>query len=361
MRELLWAVSDQFHDTKDDLEGWLFDSKAALYGAAACRIGIGVSVLLLLVGNFSTRQLWVGPASVWAEPVRAVSNFPELAVLNGASSLVVTAVYLFVLFSAAAFTVGWHTRVATIATLIGFVAITAQNPTVGNQSDNLIRLTLLWLLLIDCSEHWSLDSRRRAVKPGMSDDVSAMKSAWNSHETVPVWLSTSLHNIGVAGLMAQTLLIFLAAGFSKVADVAWQHGTALYSTMQLPDYRPFPLLSDLFSHNRVLLALITYAIMLSQLFFAPFLLNTVTRRIVIALAIVVNVFFAIVMALPVSSVAIIAVTLLFVSSATYVNLAEWLGDVCMPLNFWLADRWDGIQDWREDVWEKVRERVANRS
>ena len=53
----------------------------------------------------------------------------------------------------------------------------------------------------------------------------------------------------------------MGAGLLKITESSWQHGNALYSTMQLPDYRPFPWLSDLFSHSQMLLALITYVVL----------------------------------------------------------------------------------------------------
>lgn len=349
LRDLMWAARDLFLDTKDNVEGWFFDDRKAARGAAFCRIVLGSSILLLLVGNFSTRQLWIGPASVWADPVRAVSNFPEIAILNGASTFVVTLVYIFVLFSTLAFTIGWHTRVATIFTAIGFIGIVGQNPTVGNQADNLIRLSLLWMLLIDSSRHFALDARRRSADFRMSSEVNALQAAWKGEETVPSWLSTSVHNVGIAGLAAQTILVYMGSGLSKIADPAWRHGTALYTTMQLPDYRPFPILSDLFSHSRVLLALITYAVLFAQMFFAAFLLNKITRTLILALAITVNIFFGLIMALPVASLAIIAATGIFISGSTYAAMSEYLRDLMTPLGYWFADRWDDLRDRLDDL------------
>jgi len=354
MRVLLWAFSDRFHEVKDDVEAWFLDSKNGLYGAAVCRIGIGLAVFLLLAGNFSSRQLWVGPASIWAEPVRAVSDFPELGLLKGTSSEIVTLIYLLVMFSSLALVAGWHTRVAVVVTLIGHIAIVGQNPTVGNQGDNLLRLALLWFLLIDGSRHWSLDNRRRVDSPAMTDDdVTALEHAWRSHETLPAWLSHGLHNIGLAALAAQTVILYMGAGFSKVADSAWRHGEALYYTMQLPDYRPFPWLSDLLSHSQILLALITYGVLLVQLFFGPLLLNKTTRGVVLTLAILTNIFLAVVMALPISSLAFIAVTGLFVSAKTYEAIASYLTDLATPIGFWLADRWSDVLDQVDDVRARV--------
>ena len=362
MRELMWTLSDRLHDIKDEVEGWFFDAKNGLYGAAACRIGIGLAVFLLLAGNFSSRQLWVGPASIWAEPVRVVSNFPELGLLKDASSEIVTLMYLLVMLSALALMVGWHSRVAVVITLIGHIAIVGQNPTVGNQGDNLIRLGLLWYLLIDGSRHWSLDSRRRDKSALAADTLPAFKHAWNnSDDILPPWLSHGLHNIALAALAAQTVILYMGAGLSKVADSAWRHGNALYYTMQLPDYRPFPWLSDLLSHSQIVLALITYAVLFVQLFFGPLLLNKTTRGLVLTLAVLTNLFSALVMALPVSSLAFIAVTGLFVSTKTYEAIEGYLTDLFTPLSFWLADRWSDVLDRVDDVGQSVRGRVFSKS
>lgn len=359
--ELLWTLSDRFHNFKDKVEEWFLDTKNGLYGAAACRIGVGLAVFLLLAGNFSSRQLWVGPASIWAEPLRAVSNFPELGLLEGASSEIVTLVYLVVVFSAVALMVGWHTRAAVVVTLIGIIAIVGQNPIVDNEGDNLIRLTLLWFLLIDGSQHWSLDSRRRNRSAMADDHHTALGHAWNnSEEVLPPWLSTGLHNIALAALAAQTVILYMGSGLSKVVDGDWRHGNALYFTMQLPDYRPFPWLSDLLRHSQIVLALITYSVLLVQLFFGPLLLNKRTRALVLTAAVLINAFFALVMAVPVSSLAFIAVTGLFVSAKTYEAIAAYLTDLCTPVGFWLADRRSDVLDRVDDVRKRVRGPVHRR-
>ncbi len=143
-------------------------------------------------------------------------------------------------------------------------------------------------------------------------------------DALPVWLSTSLHNLALVALAVQTILVYSAAGLDKIAQTTWQHGTALYYTMQLPEYRPFPWLSDLLSSSTIVLAIITYTVLLVQLFFAPLLLNPSSRRIVLTLAITVNVIFAVLFAAPWSAVAVIAVTCLFASDEAFERIDEWV-------------------------------------
>ncbi len=328
VRDFMWNRVDSAAVLRDQIEDWVLTKKHSLYAAAACRIGTGLAVLGLLVANFTTRDLWVGQASIWAEPARAISRFPELAVLKDVSSDILTVVYVVTMLAALAFVLGWRTKAANVVTFIGFIAIVGQNPVVGGQGDNLVRLTLLWLLLMRTAEHWSLDSRRRRAdsKRSRTDDA------------LPRWLSTSLHNLALVALAVQTILVYTAAGLDKISQVTWQHGTALYYTMQLPEYRPFPWLSDLLSSSSVVLAVITYTVLLVQLFFAPLLLNPSSRRIVIGLAIAVNIVFAILFAAPWSSVAVIAVTCLFASDEAFEPIDEWVRDRFGPITGWIGRR-----------------------
>lgn len=308
-------LTDRTHQVRGRIGYWLTALRHQRYGIAACRIGVGLAVSGLLITNFSTRDMWAGQASVWATPTREALTFPEIALLSGASSDVVTAAYILTLLAAICLTIGLLSRLANAVTFIGFVAIVSQNPVVGQQSDTIIRLALLWLILTYSSDVWSVDRWRRTRHGNGRRRMVSFRS-WDSADILPGWLLTGLHNIGLVALAGQVALMYVAGGLDKVSDQAWQHGTALYSTLQLPEFRFYPWVSDLISHNTVLLAIATYAVLLSQLFFVPLLLNRVSRAAVIWTAVIVNVFFGLLFAQPWAGIAIIAVTLVFASDAS---------------------------------------------
>jgi hypothetical protein len=344
LQDIWWNLRESGVATRERVDGWLLGRRHALMAAAACRIGTGLSVLGLLLSNFSTRDIWVGQGSVWAQPARAVSRFPEIAVLRNVSGDVLTLVYVVTILAALAFVLGWRTKAANVVTFVGFIAIVGQNPVVGTQGDNLVRLTLLWLLLMRTGDSWSLDARRRA-KIADSGDAG---HAWNQ-EALPAWLSTGLHNIGLFALGAQTILVYMAGGLDKISQSVWQHGTALYYTMQLPEYRPFPGLSDLLSGGTVILAVLTYTTLCVQLFFGPLLLHPVARRIVVTLAIALSVVFAVIFAAPWNSLATIAVTGLFISDRTYLLLGERLAALLAPVVDRLAEAGYVVLDRLDDL------------
>ena len=335
MRQGLVRTTGAWRAGVDD---WLVGRRHAVRAAAVCRIGTGLAVLGLLGSNLSSRDMWVGQGSVWAEPARAISSFPEVRLLDGVSSDVLTLLYVVTMLASLAFVLGWHGKAANVVTFIGFIAIVGQNPVVGSPGDNLVRLTLLWMLLMRSSDHWSLDAVRRRRR------LDAGKEASREEEALPAWLSSGLHNVGLVALCAQTVLAAMAAGLDKVADRSWQEGTALYSTLQLPETRPFPALSDLLADHRVLLALLTYGVLLSQLFFGPLLLNRVTRRLVIVLAVVVNVMLAVVFAQPWSALSTLGVTLLFVSDRTWERVEGVVLNAAQPVTDWSIERGYDVLD-----------------
>lgn len=332
----IWRLRDALGSTRRSAERWLTSERHALHAVAAARILIGLCVLGLLLTNFSTRQVWVGDASAWAEPARAVSRFPEIALLDGVSGDLLTAIYVAVILGAVGLVLGWHAKAMTIVVLVGFIAVTAQNPVLGSIGDNLVRLALLWMLLMRTSEVWSLDANR--VEPRESDDVA------------PEWVRTGLHNVGLVGLGTQTILAYFAGGLDKVSQPAWQDGTALYTTLQLPEFRPFPWLSDLISNGDLLLAVLTWTVLGVQLFFAPMLLRRGSRDLVATVAIVVNLLFAVVLGTPWSSLAVIAVTGLFVSDDRWAELGERVADLFWPVLDRTADARYAVADRVADWW-----------
>lgn len=332
-------MSGTFRDRVDD---WVMGEKHALIASAVCRIGTAAAVLGLLLANFSDRDMWVGQAAVWAEPARAISQFPELALLDGVSSDVLTVVYVVTMLASLALLIGWHAKAANVVTFIGFIAIVGQNPVVGAPGDNLLRMSLLWMLLMRTADHWSIDAHRRrnrsaSGRPGRDEDV------------LPPWLSTGLHNVGLVALAAQIILSSVAAGLDKVTDSGWQQGTALYSTMQLPELRPFPGISDAISGSTVALAALTYGVLLSQLLFGPLLLNARTRRIVLVLAVVVNLVVAVVFGQLWPAAGTLAVMALFVSDRSWLRLEDAVLRPLHPLQDWLVERGYGIVDRLDDL------------
>jgi hypothetical protein len=177
-------------------------------------------------------------------------------------------------------------------------------------------------------------------------NVSAvLRNMYNSQGVFPQWLSNGWHNITVAALAFQLAVIYISAGMFKIQGELWQHGTALYYPLQLQEYKPFPFLTDLFTHFGVMIGLATYVVVFTQLFFIPMImLSVATRRIAIALILLFHLSIAVLMALPWFSLEMVAFDSIFVSGTTYVALGAWLKRRGVALGDLWYDVTDPIRD-----------------
>jgi len=294
-------------------EAWFFADKHALHGVALCRILVGLAIIGLLGTNFASRSVLAGPASSWAKPARDLSEFPEIGLVAGHGNAYVTVFYLATMVLAALFTIGWHTRIVGVLALIGHVALIEQNPAVGDQGDNILRIGMIWLLLMHSSEVWSLDALRRRGP------------------ILPLWFTNGVHNIALCALAFQIVVVYVSAAIFKLKGGLWRDGTALYYPLQLPAFRPFPLLSDLLVGNSLILGLATYSALGIQLLFPPLLLNRITRRIALTAVVLLHLAIAVLMALPWFSLSMVAFDAIFVSTATYVAVDRWVRTGIMRL------------------------------
>ena len=297
---------------------WLLEDKRALHGAAAARILSGCAVLGLLLSNLRHRDVLFGPGSVWASPLQngagdAPYYWPtELVASMGSTPFLLY--YLAVIAAAVLWTLGWQTRLAGLLMLIGEVSIVERAPLVGDQGDNILRIGLVLLLFMRTDEYWSLAARRRATR-GAREPV------------LPLWITNGVHNIALATLGFQLVVIYFSAGMAKARGDLWQHGTALYYPLQLQEFRPFPVLNDLFSESGLVVGLATYFVLLVELGFGFALLHPLARRVAIVAVIVLHASIAVLMALPWFSLSMLAFVAIFVSTSTYVALERRLRDL----------------------------------
>lgn len=320
---------------------WLFEDKRALRGVALARILAGTSVLGLLGTNFRVRELLYGQGSVWNKPMQDLSLFAPPRITEHMGNTVLGFYYILVMLLAVLFILGWHTRLVGPLMLIGQVSLIERMPVLGDQGDNILRIGLTLLMFMHTSEFWSLDARRRAVTaavpmhPGFQP-LATLKNLYNSQFVLPRWFSNGVHNIALAMLGFQIIVIYISAGMFKVQGELWQHGTAIYYPMQLEEYKPFPFLSDAMTHFGVMVGLATYVVVFTQIFFPLMLLHIVTRRIAISLVIIFHLSIAVLMALPWFSLSMISFDAIWVSASTLVFLDRWLRDFFRPVGdlFW---------------------------
>src|SRR5699024_9782473 len=151
-------------------EYWLVDAKHARYGLAITRILLGATALGLLATNFRTRFYGFGSASAWnGEMAQPQSDFPQIWLFSLFHRLApydvwFTIAYLVLAALAVAVILGWRMKIVLPIFFVGWVSFIEVNDALGDQGDNMFRITLLTLLFADTAGRWSLDARRR-VRP----------------------------------------------------------------------------------------------------------------------------------------------------------------------------------------------------
>lgn len=339
-------------DWYGEAEKWVFEDKRALRGLAMARVLSGCAVLGLLITNFRVRDLMFGQASVWNKPIAELTQFAPTRLTANLGNTAFLFFYLAVMLLSLLWILGWHTRLVGPLMLIGEVAIIERNPVLGDQGDNILRIGLILLMFMHTNEFWSLDARRRErTSPapmgrslGFSNVVGLFRNLRNSQYVIPRWFSNGAHNVALCMLAFQLIIIYTSSGMFKTQGAFWQHGTALYYPMQLQEYKPFPFLTDLFTHFGVIIGISTYVVVFTQLFFPLMLLRVITRRIAIALVLLFHLAIAVLMALPWFSLSMLAFDAIWVSTGTLVALDGWLRGRLVPFQGFLRDLADPIVD-----------------
>ncbi|MER7703384.1 HTTM domain-containing protein [Kitasatospora sp. NPDC097605] len=346
------------------------------YQAAAVRIGFGLVWLAYLLREWPNRRLLYGDTSPWSMELaeRLLADNGALTVLPWFGGRPwFELVYHLAALAALAVLLGWRTRAATVLFLVTVLSLQNRNVFLGDGGDNIVHLMAVYLVFTRCAEVWSLDARRaRSGRDGVAGvPLWAVLGAvllvcrlggfagtsldwtvpafpyvgwgalfWLLWAVAGLWwlvdrlapegetravldaLATMVHNCAMLVIAVEVVLIYATAGWYKVQGSRWQDGTALYYPLHLDYFTPWPGLSGLVGGALLPVFLITYGTVLLQVAF-PFTL--LSRRIKNALLVVMmaeHVGIAVLLGLPVFSLAMIAADAVFLPTAALL----WAGE-----------------------------------
>jgi hypothetical protein len=158
-----------------------------------------------------------GINGVAPEPPRNPYVWTIFRIWPGGQALLIG--WLVLLLSALAMTVGWHSRLASIAVCILILSFQHRNPSVFNAGDVLIRIEALFLALAPSGAALSLDQRRLA---GVF---------WSAQVRAP-W--------AIRFMQVQLSVLYLASVRWKLSGTAWPEGTAVSYALRLQDMLVVP-------------------------------------------------------------------------------------------------------------------------
>ncbi|HEX7671855.1 MAG TPA: HTTM domain-containing protein, partial [Polyangiaceae bacterium] len=143
-----------------------------------------------------------------------VARLDRFSVMDLAGPRWVSALMLaLAVLSAASFTIGFHTRAATIACFVLVTGIHERNLAVFDGADNVIRVVLFWLMFAPAGACYSVDALLKA---------SRSESPQRTAEPFAIRL-----------LQIQFSWIYFASVLAKLSGTAWPRGTALHYALSL--------------------------------------------------------------------------------------------------------------------------------
>jgi len=243
-----------------------------LVGVAFMRVGLGAIILAVYSQHILLfRFLWgddgVVPFALFKEILtanREHSLFDLYPPLN-------PIVFIFGILSTISFTIGFYTRISSIAFYVFTFSLYTRNPFLLDGGDNLLYLLAFYLMFTDCGARFSADAARNPSQPG---PIRAL-----------------VHNFGVSAIVAQLAILYFTSAFYKIQGHMWQDGTAIYYILRSAEFNMSPA-AHIFSDNDALLTLITWSVMVFQMAWVFLIWHPRLRWLVVAGAISMHIMIA---------------------------------------------------------------------
>ncbi|MEU7391269.1 HTTM domain-containing protein [Streptomyces tanashiensis] len=345
----------------------------APYQSAIVRIGFSLTWLLYLLRELPHRHQLYGPDGPWSWELaqRLIADNRAFTVLMWSDGRIwFEFVYGAAVLSAVLLLVGWRTRAVSVVFMVGVLSLLNRSIFVGDGGDNVLHLAAIYLVFTRCGRVWSLDARRaareaRAESAGESPrrDVVGpllwtvlggflLAATWFSDVSGEWWVMVLLwvlwlgnglwwlvcrlapgeprtlldalanlaHNGVLVVLMVEVCLIYATAGWYKIQGSRWQDGTALYYPLHLDYFSPWPGLSDLLGASGIMVMLLSYGTVIVQVAFPFTLFNRRVKNVLLVAMMLEHAGIAVLLGLPVFSLAMISADAVFLPTAFLVAL-----------------------------------------
>ncbi|MGI9595458.1 MAG: HTTM domain-containing protein [Acidimicrobiales bacterium] len=182
-----------------------------LRAIAAVRVGLGVVLLIDLARRFGDLGRWHGDDAIYPLDLAVADSGPTISIhLLTDSTAIHATLFVVAILAAVAMTIGWKTRVATVLSWALLVSLHQRYWLLQDLGDDLLVLTLFWVMLAPAGRRWSLD-QRRAGTGGSPATICSVVSA---------------------GLLLQPAWIMFFAGLSKLRQPVWRDGSAVQVVLE---------------------------------------------------------------------------------------------------------------------------------
>lgn len=295
---------------------WLTAVQHNLRSFAVLRILYGIGLLLTVVPSIPERSLLWGAASFWVDPEAKRRGYVTFDVLLSKSSPILFDIVFFAFIAIILlFTLGYRTRIVTPVMLVLLISLQSNNPYLLNGGDTIYRITLLFLMFVNLSAHYSLDAwlaKRR--KPAKRE-----RRRW-----VPDYISNAAHNTALVLCCFQIIVVYVVSGIWKLLGDEWLGGTALFYALRIDSFMAYPMINEMLWQSSLLIYVATFIALWVQTLFPFALLWRPARIFVLVSLIFMHSGIGLLLGLWPFSLAMIALDMLFIRDSTWVGMTAWI-------------------------------------
>ncbi len=290
-----------------------------LIGASLMRLGLGLWAVFFYLLHWKVRGLLWGPDGIlpFGKLLEAGPILNVFAVSR--SPAYFEAVYVLALIVALLMTIGFRPRLMVPLHWLMIWSFQERNPLLGDGGDNLMRIVLLFLVMVNTGAHFSITSGHRAP---VHRGGAWLRRLW---ESAGAFIRPSLavvHNFGVLLILAQLGMLYMSTGLYKAMGQLWQNGTALYYILRVDEFS-WPGLAEFIYRNPYLVVLGTYSTVLFEVTFFPSLFSRWTRYAMIVVGAGFHMGIALLMGLVTFGWSMLSVYPLLATDEEYRRLAAW--------------------------------------
>lgn len=309
----------------DRLSSWFLNERHGTYGLAIMRIGFGAMTVIILAMYLPNFSYSFGAGSRWGTALTqssAVHDYlwpiPLLFPADEPDGLRLAKILLLMVV-AVVYALGWRMRVTSPVFVLLWLGFTLTNPVILNTGHyQTFRIFLLFMLLADLSQRWSLDARRRNRR-GIEDHALGIRE-WR----LPRWVPILANNVALALIGYQICIIYVSSALWKLQGLTWVSGVAAYYPLQLEELTLFPWLNHLAWQVTPAVLIASWLAVYGQLFFPVLLLNRWTRILGLVLVTGMHAGIGILLALPWFSLMMILGDMIFIRDRSWRALTRRL-------------------------------------